>query len=67
MILIDREKALKIVESLGTTHGTTIGRHSGTADIIYDKIAKLPTIDAEPVKHQPGEHRLACSEHKVRL
>ena len=51
MRLIDADKALKIAESYGTTHGTTLGRHSGVADIIHYEIAKLPTIKAEPVKH----------------
>lgn len=51
MRLIDADKALKIAESYGTTHGTTLGRHSGVADTIYDEIAKLPTIEAQPVRH----------------
>ncbi len=51
MRLIDADKALKIAESYGTTHGTTLGRHSGVADIIHYEIAKLPTIEAEPVRH----------------
>lgn len=51
MKLIEADKALKIAESYGTTHGTSLGRHSGIADTIYDEIAKLPTIEAEPVRH----------------
>lgn len=50
MRLIDADKALKIVESYGTTHGTSLGRHSGVADTIHYEIAKLPTIEAEPVR-----------------
>ncbi len=51
MKLIDKEKALKIAESYGTTNGTTVGRHSGVADIIHYELAKLPTIEAVSVKH----------------
>lgn len=51
MKLIDKDKVLKIAEYYGTTNGVTLGRHSGIADIIYDEIAKLPTIEAEPVQH----------------
>ncbi len=55
MRLIDKEKALKIAEDYGTMHGTTIGRHSGIADIIHYELAGLPTIEAEPVKHGKWE------------
>lgn len=48
---IDADKALKITESYGTAHGTSLGRHSGVADAIYDEIVKLPTIEAQPVRH----------------
>lgn len=48
---IDADEVLKIVEPYGTTHGTSLGRHSGVADAIYYEIAKLPTIEAEPVRH----------------
>lgn len=51
MRLVDADRALKIVESYRTTHGTTLGRHSGVADIIYEALEKLPVIDAEPVRH----------------
>lgn len=51
MSLIDADEVLKIVEPYGTTHGTSLGRHSGVADAIYYEIAKLPTIEAEPVRH----------------
>ncbi len=55
MRLIDADKALKIAESYGTTHGTSLGRHSGIADTIHDEIAKLPTIEAESVRHGKWE------------
>lgn len=47
---IDAGEVLKIVERYGTTSGTSLGRHSGIADIIYYQIEKLPTIEAEPVR-----------------
>lgn len=55
MRLIDADAVLRIVESYGTTHGTSLGRHSGVADTIYDEIVKLPTIEAEPVRHGEWE------------
>lgn len=53
---IDADEVLKIVERYGTTSGTSLGRHSGIADIIYYQIEKLPTIEAEPERH--GKWRL---------
>lgn len=47
---IDADEVLKIVERYGTTSGTSLGRHSGIADIIYYQIEKLPTIEAVPVR-----------------
>lgn len=51
MRLIDADEALKIAERYGTTSGTSLGRHSGIADIIYYQIEKLPTIESEPVRY----------------
>lgn len=51
MRLIDFDKALKIAERYGTAHGTTIGRHSGVADVIHYELSHLPVIKAEPVRH----------------
>lgn len=50
MKLIDKDKALKIAEEYGLASGTSLGRHSGVADIIHNQITKLPTIEAEPVR-----------------
>lgn len=49
--LIDKRMAIKIAESYGLNNGTTIGKHSGIADLIAEELSNLPTIEAEPVRH----------------
>lgn len=52
MKLIDADEVLKIVKHFGLSNPALIGRHSGIADIIYDRIEGLPIIEAaEPVRH----------------
>ena len=52
---IDREKAIKIAEKYGLSHGSVIGRHSGIADCIAAELAEMeffddtPAVDAVPV------------------
>ena len=48
---IEREAAVRIAESYGLANGTSIGRHSGIADIIGSAIEFLPAADVAPVKH----------------
>lgn len=54
--LIDKRTAIKIAESYGLNNGTTIGKHSGIADLIAEELSNLPTIEAEPVVHGEWEH-----------
>ena len=55
MRLIDKQVAIKIAESYGLNNGTTIGRHSGIADLIAEELGYLPTIEAKPVVHGKWE------------
>lgn len=56
MRLIDADEVLKIVKHFGLSNPASPGRHSGIADIIYDRIAGLPIIEAaEPVRHGKWE------------
>lgn len=48
---IEREAAIHIAEMYGLTNGTSLGRHSGVADIIADGVAALPAADVEPVRY----------------
>lgn len=48
---IEREVAVRIAENYGLANGTSIGRHSGIADIIGSAIEFLPAADVAPVKH----------------
>lgn len=58
MKLIDNDKVLKMTENYGTTNGTTLGRHSGVVEIICYQIAKLPTIEAKPVRHGTWKYKV---------
>lgn len=49
--LIDRQAAMKIAARYGLHNGTTLGLHSGVAELIEDRIERLPKIEAEPVRH----------------
>lgn len=51
MKLIDADEVLKIVKHFGLSNPALIGRHSGIADIIYDRIEGLLPIETEFVKH----------------
>lgn len=46
MSLIRREDAIKIAEKYSISKGTTIGKHSGIAEIIADEIADIPSVPA---------------------
>lgn len=54
--LISRSAAIKIAERYGCNNGSVLGRHSGVADCIASEIAKLPVIDAEPVRYGANEY-----------
>jgi hypothetical protein len=47
--LISRKSAIKIAEKYGLSKGTTIGKHSGIAEIISDKLSELPSVPAVPL------------------
>lgn len=49
MDLISRKAAIKIAEKYSLSKGTTIGKHSGVAEIIADKVAELPSVPAVPL------------------
>jgi|GEM_PF-3722531 len=49
MSLISREAAVKIAERYSISKGTTIGKHSGIAEIIADEIKSLPSVPAVPL------------------
>jgi len=49
MSLISRETAVKIAERYSISKGTTIGKHSGIAEIIADEIKSLPSVPAVPL------------------
>ena len=48
--LISRKAAIKIAEKYSISKGTTIGKHSGIAEIIADKLAELPSVPAVPLE-----------------
>lgn len=47
---ISRDVALEICEKYGCNNGSTLGRHSGIADCIANKISNIPAADVAPVR-----------------
>lgn len=49
MRLIDADVPLKKLRCFGLSNGSSLGRHSGIAEVFIEAIDEAPTIDAVPV------------------
>ena len=48
---IERGAVVEIVSGYGLANGSTLGRHSGIADVIDERVQAIPAADVAPVVH----------------
>lgn len=48
---LERETVMHIAKKYGCDNGGALGRHSGIADIIADKIYAIPAANVRPERH----------------
>ena len=62
---IERGAVVEIVSGYGLANGSTLGRHSGIADVINERVQAIPAADVAPVVHGewiPVDEESPCDE-----